>query len=408
MLIVTDACDGMQDLQEIVAEIERKYLRISRCIGLLSDTADVPFVLTHPSVRTCRDANETVERLTKVFEEDCNSYVVYTTRGNRESAAGELVQAYKKSQHSRYNNKRYLFLPESEDDADASFLETHDMYYLPNLVFIAAVNSTYKAIGHNYFHGHKYEVLGVKYEVLDTWRKSKGFERGVDLYPDKIKNMHGRKLTFAMMDYSPYAVVANEGGKIVYDGVETRTVAQFVELSNSTWEGQDNPVHLWGKMFGNGTGTGIFGSVLENKADVGFSAIYQWHCDVTECSYPFLYADVLCLAPAPLIVSGVMTVVMPFEMEVWYSFLGVFLVSGLFASYTGLVWRRMTGARKSKELVDNVFETYYYMFRLQLEQFPLKSFPGPIGSYYRFWGTYTFLIALCWQTSILSYLTIPR
>lgn len=262
MILTFAECEWMQDLQEIVTEIEKKYFHISRCIGLLTDTSDVPLRLRYPSIRMYRDTNNTIELLTKIFEEDCNSFIIYTARQNRETVTGELIQAYKKSTHSRYNNKRYLFLPDSNNDTDASFLETHDMYYLPNLIFIAATNSIYKVIGHNYFHGHKYVVLGIKYEILDIWRKDKGFEKGIDLYPYKIKNMYGRTVRLSMIDYTPYAVVVNESGKIIFDGVETRVAAQFVESSNGTWEGVDNPVQLWGEIYDNGTGSGIFGSVL--------------------------------------------------------------------------------------------------------------------------------------------------
>lgn len=44
--------------------------------------------------------------------------------------------------------------------------------------------------------------------VLDRYNAEEGkFELGVDLYMDKVKNLHGREVTVGIFDYRPFTVI---------------------------------------------------------------------------------------------------------------------------------------------------------------------------------------------------------
>ena len=206
----------------------------------------------------------------------------------------------------------------------------------------------FSLISHTYFHGYKYDVLGIKYETLEYWTPKKGFDNGLDIYYDKTLNVYGKKFWFGLIEYPPYAIIIPEGdNKFRYDGLETRIAAMYVDIHNGTWDAFDHPNLFWGDVHEDGHADGILGSVMYHRADFGFAAVYQWHCDAVACSYPYVYAAITCMVPRPHRKSGWLTVILPFTPRTWIGFTCVYLISSLFvfgmmtfkARVLGMLWR---------------------------------------------------------------------
>lgn len=143
-------------------------------------------------------------------------------------------------------------------------LSSPEIFFLPNLILVLpSINSTdsFSIFGHTILNHHKHEVLGINEEMLDFWTVEESFRLNNDLYPDKTRNVMGRKFVFAVLKYSPFSLVLTEKNETVFDGFETRIAAMFVNLMNGTWEGLDHP-DLWGELFPNGTGTGVINSIV--------------------------------------------------------------------------------------------------------------------------------------------------
>lgn len=260
--------DFEYELNAVTNQMTKKYFRYP-CIIYVKDEVQetIPFpefkeliVIVNLNSEEC-----TMEFLSNIYSLGCKGFIVRSQ--DRQTAVERLIKGYKKSAFSGYNDKRYLFLPKDENDDNTTFLEGKYMYYMPNLVFLSPKNTTdFEIVGHNFFNGYKYDVLGEKVEVLDVWQSGVGLMTGKNLYPDRITNLNGKLLKLGVMHYSPYTIVMRDGDRIQYDGLETRIAWQFVMLKNGTWAVKDHPVFLWGDLFiENGTGNGILGSVYGNR-----------------------------------------------------------------------------------------------------------------------------------------------
>lgn len=310
------------------------------------------------------------EIMVESYELHCANYVIRVK--NKEKITRSLIRAYKNAINFRYNRQKYLYLPYDEEDNNTDILKMAEMFYAPNLIMITSSkyksNFNFSILGHNYFNGHKYDNLGIKYEIVDTWMFGKGFHRNADLYPDKIKNLNGKKITLALIHYPLYTIVIKDDNGTIFDGLETRIVATFAKLNNATWDALDHPLALWGTLYNNGTGDGILGSVLSHKADMGCAAIYQWHCDVLECSYPYVYAGVTCMVPRPQLLAGWLTVVLPFTPKTWIALASVYVISSWFVFFVSVVLERMKGS----DITPRCFFSYVY-FDLGIFVFQMRE-----------------------------------
>lgn len=62
-----------------------------------------------------------------------------------------------------------------------------------------------------------------------------------------------------------------------------------------------------------------------------------------------------------------------------------------------------------KHFMMRLFESFYNVFRLQLEQIPKVVYANtPVSSYLKVLTVYYFFVAVCWSGGLASILTIPR
>lgn len=135
------------------------------------------------------------------------------------------------------------------------------MFFLPNFLIVTFRDDHFSVFTHNFFCGHKYDALHIKHEIVSNWTSGFGFSTQLDLYPDKIRDLQGKKLIFSTMNYNPYSFVTKENNVTLFDGFETRLASLFVASVNGTWEGRDNSKELWGNFYENGTGSGIVNEI---------------------------------------------------------------------------------------------------------------------------------------------------
>jgi hypothetical protein len=84
---------------------------------------------------------------------------------------------------------------------------------------------------------------------LDTWTPRKGFLEDNDLYPNKMRNLHGKRVPVAAVpNYPPYTIIDTKSTPPVYDGIELRFVKDFARYLNFTFHVVTDEAGLWGKV----------------------------------------------------------------------------------------------------------------------------------------------------------------
>ena len=84
---------------------------------------------------------------------------------------------------------------------------------------------------------------------LDTWVAGKGFLKGADLYPNKMRNLQGKTVNVAALpNYPPYTIIYTNSTPPVYDGIELRFVKDFARQLNFTFRVVTDDVGWWGEV----------------------------------------------------------------------------------------------------------------------------------------------------------------
>jgi hypothetical protein len=84
---------------------------------------------------------------------------------------------------------------------------------------------------------------------LDTWTSGKGFLRGANIYPDKMRNLQGKLLYVAAVpNYPPYTIINTNSSPPVYDGIELRFVKDFARQLNFSFRVVTDEVGWWGEV----------------------------------------------------------------------------------------------------------------------------------------------------------------
>ena len=309
--------------------------------------------------------------MTNSFEQGCGGFIIQVKKSCARFLIERLVAAKKKSVCCRYNNQKYIFLPNQYEDVNLDLVNLPYMYFFPNIAFISLLlnnesGNHFSIYGSTYFNNYKYKILKVTSEILDYWSFRDGFKYGTNLFPDRIKNVMGYKFFFASLNYSPFSLIINENNKTVFDGFETRIAGLFVEIINGTWDGLSHDT--WGEVLPNGTGTGILRSIMglhlkffeiffffvsnlrrlffslsDRKAEFGYSGIYQWFCTDVDCSFPYYQSGVTCLVPRPELVSEWLTIVLPFRLNTWIALVFVYILNTIFFLFSLSAWNCLTG-----------------------------------------------------------------
>lgn len=95
-------------------------------------------------------------------------------------------------------------------------------------------------------------------------------------------------------------VYPNKEPEFIAEGIDIRVVREYANRHNFTLQFKIEH-ELWGEVYPNRTGFGLFGSLVELKADVGIGAVGSWSNirPYMEMSFPFVRTGVSCLVPVP-------------------------------------------------------------------------------------------------------------
>ncbi|XP_075977669.1 glutamate receptor ionotropic, delta-1-like [Anticarsia gemmatalis] len=315
-------------LELLLNSLIDKYLSTSYCISFFTHE---PITFHSPVgfIYTILDEENLVEQILNVSEMGCSDYVVHMKEPHKFVAAFEIVIH---KGNIRRSDRKIIILPHDDSSNDANLptkvFSTKGSGFVANMLMATYYKRdidcevfdliTHKFVGPD---EHIHEPL-----YLDRWNScSNSFEKQVNLFPYDMTNLYGKTLRVAGFTYKPYVLldVDTSLDPLGRDGIEVRIVDELCRWLNCTVEIVPEDIDQWGEIYENETGgIGVIGSVVEDRADLGITALYSWYEEwrVMDFSAAIVRTGITCVAPAPRLLSSWEMPLMPFT---WYSWLAV-------------------------------------------------------------------------------------
>ncbi|XP_073951487.1 glutamate receptor ionotropic, delta-2-like isoform X2 [Choristoneura fumiferana] len=344
MLITTTVLHPLEVLLQILIN---NYLLESYCVTVITETklifrppSNVTFMYIHAEINI-------TNLILDASEHGCSDFIVQTSEPENFMAAFETVNHLG---DIRRSNKKLIFLPLHDETFNASVLMnilTLKMTgFIANILLVVPSEKCpeycnyYDLVTHN-FVGPDAEVDDPLY--LDRWDFGlEQFDKGVNLFPHDMSNMNGKTVKVAAFTYKPYVLLDLDPSDNVLgrDGMELRIIDEFCRWVNCTVEIVRDDENQWGEIYDNLTGVGILGNVIEDRADMGITALYSWYEEyrVMDFSASIIRTAITCIAPAARVLSSWDLPFLPFAWLTWVCL----IITFFYASFALFVAQRST------------------------------------------------------------------
>ncbi|PSN41204.1 Ionotropic receptor 41a4 [Blattella germanica] len=449
-----------ESIGQMIREIVRKYYNASYCVGIVSENGhpvayilgEIPTVLIVNSKIPEMDYSEEYGNLrdeTAIFDKimvqmldlSCSDFIIQV------SDAQNVVQYFSRSSRRSQNrfHRRYLYLPLIQENRfqnpDASIIfNMKEMIYMPDLITAHVLekdnvlkkcnrdnkrslyqnNESYTEIQHLCLETIEIELKTHKYighdnaaEIkLDKWSPYIGFQSGVSLYPNKIKNLQGKQLNITtIVEYPPYVVTDLTASPSLYEGIEFRIAKDYETFINCTFEVVIEIEGEWGELWPNGTGTGMWGKLTMDFAVLGFGALYAWLEPYPYVDYtlPYTGSYVLCMTPHPKLLPGWMTPFLPFTIEAWVAVAASQFITGISLYLTSKAQFLIHDSRN--KIVKTFLKTtdcIFWSIGLLLLQAPICFKNPPLRQLLTWLMLFYILVSTIYISGLASLLTTPR
>ncbi|KAL0840331.1 hypothetical protein ABMA28_015598 [Loxostege sticticalis] len=324
-------------IEILMSTIFHQYLNSSYCLSLVSDSPlNIPiknsFTYISPG-----DGELFVNQLLDVSEMGCSDYIV------RMQDPKKFMAAFEKVNHLgnvRRSDRKIVFLPPEEDNKTRidllEVLALKESGFVANILLVLPTTelllcSYYDLVTHKYV-GPDDQVDEPYY--LDRWNScSSKFEKNANLFPHDMSNLQGKTVKVACFTYKPYALLDLDPSKepLGRDGTEVRIVDEFCRWVNCTIRIVRDDEHEWGEVYENHTGVGVLGNVVEDRADLGITALYSWYEEflVLDFSVSGIRTAITCVAPSPRLLASWEMPLLPFSWYMWLALFVTFIYSSL-------------------------------------------------------------------------------
>ncbi|XP_065072611.1 uncharacterized protein LOC135696992 [Ochlerotatus camptorhynchus] len=239
----------------------------------------------------------------------------------------------------RSANKRLMILMDSHDESFLDRITKHrNTVELPNVLIVIPrrANDSIALYTTKLSNNGTRSTKTVEIEpVYDS-----------NYFPDKFSDMHGIPIHLCTLMYPPYSYYEetvpekanaqyeasfNEDMPLFLDGTEATLVLEFCRKYNCNVEASFDEIFLWGNAYDNHTGVGLYGAVVERRADIAVAALYYWLEPYKFATYtqPISRSGVTVLVPKPRILPPWRTPFLSFTLSLWTAVLVAFCVGVL-------------------------------------------------------------------------------
>nr|ARO70543.1 antennal ionotropic receptor 41a-2 [Dendrolimus punctatus] len=317
------------------------YLYTSICLTFISE---IPLYVQVSISFTFLVPNNTTEglmyQILPISEMGCSDYIVLMRHPE------DFMVAFEKVVHmgnSRRSDRKIIFLPYLEGSSNSNcstdlleVLSMKESSFVANILLALPVEDHLEGISFDLVT-HKY--VGLDSEVyqplyLDRWNSiTKTFEKNVNLFPNDIRNLQGKTVRVGCFTYKPYVLLNLDTAisPLDRDGMEMRIIDEFCRWVNCTVEVVNEEEGQWGELYDNQTGIGVIGSVVEDRADFGISALYSWYEEyrMLDFSVAGIRTAITCLAPSPRLLPSWELPFLPFSWYMWYAVILTFIFASI-------------------------------------------------------------------------------
>ncbi|XP_026739805.1 glutamate receptor ionotropic, delta-2-like isoform X2 [Trichoplusia ni] len=232
----------------------------------------------------------------------------------------------------RRSDRKIIILPYDEDynenreiDLPSMVFSMKESHFVADMLMIENYKSDtncklFDLITHKFVGSDNEIQLPIH---LDRWNScTEKFENQANLFPHDMTDLYGKTVKVACFTYKPYVLLDIDPAiePLGRDGVEVRIVDEFCRWINCTVEVVREDKDQWGEIYENQTGgIGVIGSVVEDRADLGITALYSWFEEyrVMDFSAAGVRTAITCIAPAPRLLSSWEMPLMPFTWFMW-------------------------------------------------------------------------------------------
>uniref|UniRef100_A0A0K8TV01 Ionotropic Receptor n=1 Tax=Epiphyas postvittana TaxID=65032 RepID=A0A0K8TV01_EPIPO len=324
-----------------------KYLLSSFCITMVTETeliirppSNLSFMYIYPEYNL-------TDQILDASEKGCSDFIIQMNEPENFMDAFETVNHVG---DIRRSDKKLIFLPRQDDNFNASVLM--DILGLKASGFVANILLVLPSINCtddcNYYDLVTHNFVGMDDEVdqplyLDRWHFSQEqVDNGVNWFPHDMSNMNGKTLKVAAFTYKPYVLLDLDpsDNALGRDGIDVRIIDEFCRWVNCTVELVRDDENEWGDIYDNLTGVGILGNVVEDRADMGITALYSWYEEyrAMDFSAAFVRTAITCIAPAARVLSSWDLPFLPFARLMWVCLIFTFF----YASFALFIAQRST------------------------------------------------------------------
>ncbi|XP_026751135.1 glutamate receptor ionotropic, delta-2 isoform X1 [Galleria mellonella] len=317
-------------IEILLQTIINEYLNKSYCLTLVTET---PFDIVIPISFTYIIPYETgnlTNQILEVSEMGCSDYIVKMREPKKFMVSFDEVNHLG---NTRRSDRKVIFLPYDENQIGLQnlldILKMKPTKFLANLLLVLPISRNisgcilYDLVSHRFVGPDEKSAQPL---YIDRWNScTRKFENNSNLFPHDMTNLYGKTLKVAGFTYKPYVLLdldptVEPRGR---DGTETRIIEEFCRWLNCTIELVRDDEHQWGEIYENNTGVGVIGSLIEDRADVGITAMYSWYDEyvVLDFSTPYIRTAVTCVAPSPRILASWEMPLLPFTLYMWLALL---------------------------------------------------------------------------------------
>ncbi|KXJ80589.1 hypothetical protein RP20_CCG024313 [Aedes albopictus] len=236
------------------------------------------------------------------------------------------------------------------------------MEEVPNMLLVVQKNAMYELLTHDYVGSG---LKALQYQILDVYHaRNDSFLYESDLFPDKLNNLMGKTLKVASFEVIPWVMPQQAvDGNVRYrnqsytlNGMDGYLLIEFCMRFNCTWELQVDQKNLYGKVFEDGTGNGMFGALLNRKVDFAIGAVGPYFSTFKYFSitHPLQWVGVTCLVPRPGLVPYWKLIFVIFSKTVWFV-LGVTFIT---TSVCLHVYHKSTTNSQTYEFSSIIFKVF--------------------------------------------------